>query len=69
MIEIRKTKLSTDHSNILLSMANLTTIYSNQDQWDTTEELQVQVIEIRKTKLRPDHPDILISIANLASIY
>jgi hypothetical protein len=50
-------------------MANLVSIYQNQGRWDTTEELEIQVIETYKKKLGTDYPDTLTSIANLVLMF
>ncbi|TGO25601.1 hypothetical protein BPAE_0076g00020 [Botrytis paeoniae] len=38
----------------------------NKGQWNTAEQLEVQVMETRKKKFGVDHPDTLTSMANLA---
>ncbi|KAF8343717.1 hypothetical protein F5887DRAFT_1283371 [Amanita rubescens] len=65
----RKTKLGSDHTDTLTSMANLATIYRNQGRWDEAEKLQMDVMNARKAKIGSDHPDTLTTMANLASTY
>lgn len=65
-LEMRKTKLETDHSHTLTSMSNLAAIYRGQGRWEAVEELDVQAMEMSKKKLRADHLDTPKSMDNLA---
>jgi tetratricopeptide (TPR) repeat protein len=65
----RKTKLGSDHSQTLTSMSNLAFIYWKQGKLDEAEKLQVDDMNGRKTRLGSDHPQTLTSMGNLASIY
>ena len=61
--------LGVEYPDMLASIANLPSTYSNQRRWKEAEELHVQVIETRKRVLGAEHPDTLASMANLAQIY
>ncbi|KAJ5140429.1 hypothetical protein N7448_003837 [Penicillium atrosanguineum] len=65
-MEIRKTKLGTEHPDTLKSMGNLALAFWNQGRWEEAEQFFVQAIETSKTKLGTDNPFTLTSMANLA---
>ncbi len=61
--------LGLEHLFTLTSMANLASLYRNQDQCKEAEELLVKVMEMSLGRLGLEHADTLTSIANLASKY
>src|SRR6266576_3703359 len=69
VMNVRKTKLGSDHPDTLTSMSNLASTYFNQGRWDEAEELQMDVMDVIKTKLGSDHSFNLTSMANLALTY
>ena len=68
VMETQKTKLGTNHSDTLTSMANLASTYRNQGRWLEVEKLEEQVVETQKTKLGADHPSTLASMVNLLGL-
>jgi hypothetical protein len=68
-METSQRVLGEEHSDTLISMANLATTYSNQGRWTEAEKIEVQVLETSRRVLGEKHPDTLISMANLASTY
>ncbi|KAJ5310343.1 uncharacterized protein N7443_002804 [Penicillium atrosanguineum] len=54
VMEIRKTKLGTEHPETLKSMGNLALAFWNQGRWEEAEQFFVQAIETSKTKLGTD---------------
>ncbi|KAJ5122704.1 hypothetical protein N7476_006169 [Penicillium atrosanguineum] len=54
VMEIRKTKLGTEHPDTLKSMGNLALAFWNQGRWEEAEQFFVQAIETSKTKLGTD---------------
>ena len=53
----------------LTPIANLASVYHNQEQWKEAEEFGKQVIEVRKRVLSDKHPDTLASMAKLACAF
>jgi hypothetical protein len=55
VLNVRKRDLGEEHPSTLRSMSNLATTYSNLDQWDEAESLQVQSAEARPWRRAPGH--------------
>jgi tetratricopeptide (TPR) repeat protein len=69
VMQTRKTLLTDEHPDTLLSIGDLALTYWNQGRWKDAEELFVQVMQTSKKVLTDEHPDMLLSIANLAATY
>lgn len=69
VMETTKRVLGDEHPETLISMNNLSFIYSKQSQWKEAEELFVQVMEMRNRVLGDEHPNTLLSMGNLALTY
>jgi hypothetical protein len=71
VMSARKTKLGSNHSDTLTSMAHLASTYQNQGGWDEAEKLtsDMYVMNARKTQLGSQHPDNLTIMADSALTY
>lgn len=69
ILETRRTKFGMDHSDIFRNMANLVSIFWNQDRWNKMEQFNIQILKTCKTKFGVDYSSILVNIANLTTIY
>jgi hypothetical protein len=56
-MEARKTVLGPDHSDTLLSMASLASIWNSQGRYHDAFELMEQCAQGRIRVLGPEHPD------------
>lgn len=68
-MKVRKKILDREYNNTLDSIVIVGLAYKLRGQWNTAEELFIQVMETRKKKLGTDYPDTLTSEADLALIY
>jgi tetratricopeptide (TPR) repeat protein len=66
VMELRKSKLGENHSEMLGLMHNLAIWYSKTGRRDEALKLTWQVVELYKSKLGDDHPNILRLMHNLA---
>ncbi len=69
MMKTRKRVLRQEHSDTLISMINLTSIYRNQERQKKIERLELQMIKTRKRVLKQKHSVTLISMNSLALTY
>ena len=58
--------LCEEHSDTLISMLNLASIYSSQERWKEAEELQMEVMKKTKSVLGEEHPLTLTSMDHRA---
>ena len=63
---IRRQVLGEDYLYILLSLANLATIYQKQTRYPEAEGFQLQAFDKIKISLREDHPWTLACMACLS---
>ena len=49
--------------------ANFAQVLGENGDWNSAEELEIQVMEMRKEFLGAEHPSTLLSMGNLASTY
>jgi hypothetical protein len=68
-MKVRKKILDREYNNTLDSIVIVGLAYKLRGQWNTAEELFIQVMETRKKKLGTDYPDTLTSVADLALMY
>lgn len=66
-LEVQAAQLGPENIAMLISMANLASMYMEQGRMKEAEELQVQILEMRKRVLGEEHPSTIVSIDNLAS--
>jgi hypothetical protein len=69
VIGLYSKSLGPEHPSTLDSMANLGSIYQEQERWKEALDLNFQVMKARKEVLGPEHPDTLSAMASMGSIY
>ena len=68
-METRKRELGPEHPDTLSSMANLTSIYSNQGHWKEAEKIYERALEGYEKAWGPEHPSTLDTVDNLGNLY
>ena len=68
-IEVCRTFLREEHSDVATSLDNLAKLYYSQGRYDEAEPLFQQALEMGRKLLGEEHPDVATSLHNLAELY
>jgi tetratricopeptide (TPR) repeat protein/tRNA A-37 threonylcarbamoyl transferase component Bud32 len=68
-LQLRRSRLSPNHPDVLASTCNLALAYQNQGRYVEAEPLLRRALTAREKALDPDHPDIASSLNSLATLF